>query len=596
MQKLNIDYTFVRKADFYFSDSSDIPAALFSQPAAVPCLNGINLPLPSKKSAYTCACRTGDTLWLGAPNGLTRLCMTEKYEEDRVMFFSAGRDLPSPQVENIIPDSESHEGVWVLTPKGVSRISVSKCTPEEKAEFLTEETHAVVDRHGMVTQRHLEVPRVLESRVPYGSSDNSGSFTAGFAVGELCRYAVCRKKYGADSEKTKAARESALRSTKACHLLMWISGRGNGFVARTYMSPAEPVPDDGLFYRKEGGKAICLPTSYSIKKGLAGKVIDASAPVPEYLSSLYKEEGFTDDGIVYKGDTSSDEITHQYLLIYFAHEILGEEEPELDELLKQAAKNTLRFILDNGNELMECNGEPTTWAKWSKRYFATPLGWSDGCLNAAELLMYHKIVMHVTGEKGEWEESYRRLAFDEGYAELSALHDARFHISAGVSGLEQVEELMYGDNMLATCAYWLLCMLEEDPALKELYKKGYKGWNGTFRREHNPIYDFPYMLSCPEDELDVSRLNEWFRRQASTRLVTSVDIDTRHDTAVRYRFGGSTECSWLIPPDEHYINKYDRDPYDYREARHIQPGYVVESCYVYTMAYWLGRYYGFIEE
>ena len=90
---------------------------------------------------------------------------------------------------------------------------------------------------------------------------------------------------------------------------MNISGRGNGFVARSYLTPDEPVPDDGLFYRKSGGKAVCLETRASKKRGIAGLEIDASTPVPDRLAALYRERGYSDDGIVYKGDTSSDEMT-----------------------------------------------------------------------------------------------------------------------------------------------------------------------------------------------------------------------------------------------------------------------------------------------
>ncbi len=597
MQTFTVKNTLARTAEIFFKESPAVPQELFTTLAEKPDLSDIKLPLPSKKSDYICFCKSDAALWLGAPNGITRLCKDAEKEADKVMYFSADRDLADNCVKAVIADKTSeNESVWVLTETGAAHITLKEITAEEKALILTEETHKTVDRHGMVTQRRLTVPRELSTKVPFGHSDNSGTFTAGYAIGEMCRYAVYKKKYGADDERTKEARRSAMRATEATLLLMYMPGRGDGFVARTYLVPTEPVPDDGLFYRKKNGKATCLPTTFAKKKGIAGKVINASVPVPERLAHLYKDEGYSGDGLVYKGDTSSDEITLHYLNIYFAHEIFGEEDPELDELLKNAAKNTLDFIISNGYELMECNGEPTTWAKWSERYFRTPMGWADGCLNAAELLMYHRVVMHVTGEKGKWEESYNKLAYDTGYAKLTTLHDARFHVSAGVSGMEQVEDLMYGDHMLATAAYWILITLEDNAELKALYREGYKGWNGTFRREHNPAYDFPFLLACPDETVDTEFIEDWFRRQNISRLCSGVSMSSRHDVAKRTRFGGSKETSWLLPPDESFISKYDRNPYDYTDRQDHDGIRLVESCYVYTFAYWLGRYYGFIEE
>ncbi len=598
MQKIHLAHVLARECRIFDLLDPAVPPALFelAQNPVKPELSAVREPLPSKKDAYTCFAETDGALWLGAPNGLTRYAPKAPREADRVMFFSAQRNLADNRVLAVYAPDKAREEVWALTETAASRITLSEVGAEEKARRLTEESLRYVDRRGMVTQRDLTVAREPDSRVPYGHSDNSGSFTAGFAVGELCKYAYYKRKYGPGDPRSKEARKSAVRATEACQLLMYISCRGDGFVARTYLAPGEPVPDDGLFYRIENGEATCLPTSQSKSLRIAGKRIPAAAPVPKRLSHLFEDEGHTIDGIVYKGDTSSDEITHQYLLIYFAHEILGEEDPELDEIIKTSAKNTLRHILKNGNRLMECNGEPTTWAKWDEDYFSSPLGWSDACLNAAELLMYHRVVMHVTGERGEWEESYRRLALDRGYAALSAKHDMRFHISAGNGGLEQVEELMYGDNMLATCSYWLLIALEPDEKLREVYREGYRGWNGTFRREHNPAYDIPFMLSCPNDPVDVEMLADWFRRQDISRLAADVSVSGRQDVPMRYRFGGMRETSWLLMPDERAISKYDRNPYAYTDTHNHRGIYHLESCYVYTFAFWLGKYYGLIEE
>lgn len=596
MQTITISRTLARRVEFFSPEDPKIPAALLNAYDPPPDLSGIRCPLPSRRQDYTCAAKTDKALWLGAENGLTRYEAHPAREADRVMYFSANRELEDNRVLSLFVPDPAEESVWVRTETAVCRITLETLTADEKCDILTEESLRYVDRHGFISQKKLTEKRNPASAVPWGHSDNSGTFTAMFAVGEVCKYGYYKKTLGKDHPKTQAAWKSALRATEACLLLCYISCRGNGFVARTYLTKDEPVPDDGLFYRITDGKATCLDLSFARKKGLSGKVIDAFASVPERLSHLYTDEGYTIDDIIYKGDTSSDEITHQYLLFYFAHKILGPDDPQLDELIRDRAKAILDHILTHGNTLTECDGLPTTWAKWNKEYFATPIGWSDACLNAAELLMYLKVTMAVTGETGRWEEAYRRLALDEGYAKLTTLHENRFFLSAAAGGVEEVEELMYGDNSLATCAYWLLITLERDETLLEMYKAGYRGWNGTFRREHDPAYDFPYMLCFPEEKLNTGLLEDWFRRQSVTRVCSSSSIEARKDTAKRVRFGGMEETSCLLPPDEHNVTKYDRDPFSYRRE-HSEGGLSwLESCYVYTYAYWLGKYSGIITD
>ena len=596
MQTITLRETLARYAAIFDPADPAVPKELGVTQTQLPDLSGITCPLPARRQDYTCAAKTDRAIWLGAANGLTRYEEKPEREADRVMYFSANRDLPDNRVLALYAPDPAEECVWVRTETGVSRITLETLPADEKCDILTEESLRYVDRHGFISQKELKKERDPASAVSWGHSDNSGTFTAMFAVGEVCKYGYLQRTLGKGHPKTRAAWKSAIRATEACLLLCYISCRGNGFVARTYLTKDEPLPDDGLFYRITNGKATCQDLSFAREKGLSGKVIDAAAPVPERLSHLYTDEGYTIDDIIYKGDTSSDEITHHYLLFYFAHRILGPEDHELDALIADRAKAIMDHILTHGNTLTECDGLPTTWAKWNKAYFETPIGWSDACLNAAELLMYLKVTMDVTGETGRWEEAYRRLALDEGYAKLSSMHENRFFLSAAAGGLEEVEELMYGDHSLATCAYWMLITLEKDEALREIYKAGYRGWNGTFRREHVPAYDFPYILCFPEETLDTERIVDWFRRQPITRVCSVPSFWARWDVPKRRRFGGMEETGCLLPPDEHNVTKYDRNPFSYR-PEHSERGLChLESCYVYTYAYWLGKYSGIITD
>ena len=584
-----------RSSSHYKKYDIEVPKALHEKSPKKPNLEGFPYPLPQRKSDYTCYCHGEDgVMWFGSNGGVTRYDENADRKDDVIMHFSARRDLLDNNV--LALESDGNFGVWALTEKGATHIKMTKMSMEEKAKILTEETHKYVDRRGMTSQKRLAEPGNVKSAVNYGHSDNDGSFTVGFAIGEIFRYATLKKELGDYAPETLKARESATRACEACILLMYIAGRGNGFVARSYLTTAEPIPDDGLFYKKNGETAVCVTTTDSQKKKLVGKEIKADAPIPERLRKLYTSEGFSDTDIVYKGDTSSDEITHHYIHLLVAHEFLGREDPELDAIIKEAAVNTMNHIIEGGYAIIEIDGNPTTWAKWNMDYFNSYMGWADACLNAAELLMYLKVTMRVTGEKGKWEEEYNKLLYKDGYKELVTKHFDRFHQVALAGGLDDREEIMYGDHMLAVLSFWGLTTLENDPELKEIYRKGFRSWRYSLQPEYNPGYDFLYFLSDPDNaKPDAERIRTWFYRFNMSRIASGVSLTSRIDYPQKLFMGDYKEVSALPPNDEHFIAKYDRNPLEFKNEDSGGAA-VVEGCYPYTFAYWIGRYFGFIAE
>ena len=74
----------------------------------------------------------------------------------------------------------------------------------------------------MISQRYLFEGRNLDSIKPYGHSDNDGSFTSGFAIGEVLRYATFKREKGIDHPDTLRAKAVATRAVEACLLLLHI--------------------------------------------------------------------------------------------------------------------------------------------------------------------------------------------------------------------------------------------------------------------------------------------------------------------------------------------------------------------------------------
>lgn len=584
-----------RKATFMDKNDPRVPAELFTVESSAPNLDGFPYPLPSAKSDYTCFAAGDDSvMWYGGKTGVTRYDPNGESLEDKIMYFSAHRYLPHHAVDAILADGKD---LWALAGDKVSHIEMLTLTAEKKAEILLEETNNYVMRRGMVSQRDLREHRNYESRYPYAACDNDGLFTSGYAVGEMFRYATLREKLGEDHPRVKDARKNATKACEACLLLMYIHGRPEGFIARSYHVTGEPVPDDGIFYKREGKTAHCIETTYAKENGRVGEEVPCDYPVPERLAALYRDLGYTDDDIYYKADTSSDEVTGHFLQMKFAHDFLAEGDPELDELIKDACKRTTLHIINHGFEFCESSGKPTTWAKWSKNYFENdPIGYVDAPLNSSEMLVYLKITMYITGEKGLWQETYDKL-ISEGYADLGPKHYDRFYQGAMREKVNPEEDLMYGDNMLALMTYWMLCTLEDNEELLEKYRAAFRSWSGLILREHTPGYDFMYKLGVPDADIDIEKDAKWFTHFETNRLLASVN-SRRHDVAVKlgrnYDEKREYEISALLMPNERHVSKYDRNPYDLFMGENR--GTCIESCYIYTYAYWIGRYYGFIDE
>lgn len=581
----------LRKNTFFEKTDKAIPQEIFTVNSGKPCLDGFPYPLPDAKKNYTCFAEGDGVYWYGSSNGVTKYDPAAEHTFDKIMYYSADRDLPDNNVKAILAEGRN---AWVLTECGVTLLEEAVMSPTEISAHLLKETLTYIDRHGMISQRDLAIPKKLDSAFNYGHSDNDGGFTACFNMGEIFRYAVLKKEKGVNAPETIEAKKVATRALEACLLLVYIHGRGNGFVARTYVTKDEPLPDDGLFFERKGNTATVRETSYSKDRGCVGETCDCSAPIPERLRHLFTDEGYTEDDIIYKGDTSSDEITIQMMNFLFAHKYLTCDDKELDEILKDAVTIIVNHIIDNNYRLVDFSGESTTWARWYSEYFVTEDGYVDGALNSAQLLFYMKAAMEITGEKGKFEETYNHLINDMGYADLTMKHYDRIFQMELHDNIDIFENIMYGDHMLASCAFLGLCILEKDEELLKKYRFGFKEWRTSIAREHNAGYDFMYLIACPDEEIDVERAKEFFLRTNYSRLASGVSMVGRHDIPVWEMLQGYKQGSSLVPPDERFISKYDRDSLEYKNED-SNGTHCVENCYSYTFAYWLGRLYGFVE-
>ena len=306
-----------------------------------------------------------------------------------------------------------------------------------------------------------------------------------------------------------------------------------GFIARTCsISEAEDTPfDDGLFFSRNpnGSQTVCSQANrlYDFTKDEHPVLGIGDTPLPPALQDVLTLNGtrYTISDVVYKGDTSTDELIGHLFLYKISYDILDEHNPEeqvLRELIRTAVCNLAQHFIDNGYQLVDATGQGTTWGKTSRDYFTSDFTIEDNSLNCLVLLDIFKLAFYLTGEK-KWQDEYYYLATGEGfqYADLAAKYwdhwvwlseneDSdpdrgifRLNKNASVSDTERLRHIQYllnySDEEMAMLSYYLLFQMETDPHLLGIYHKGLDGWWNSISFSENPLWYYIYQLAYPHE-------------------------------------------------------------------------------------------------
>ena len=663
--------------------------------------------LTDGSGASTAAVTQGDVTWSLETYGIKRLETEPVHERDAEQYFMGNRYLPdeakeTPATSIIHMESDTAgTGLWVVSANAVTHIRMEELSYTEKATEMSNNTHTYLDRYGFISESLYKDGKWVPQE-----TDNDGTWTAKYAIGELMRYAVLKQE-GADQENIATAREYALRSLKAALLLANISCRTGtvdayvrplqndsnqcwyadnftgyallkgkdfsinnsqtspankatridgdqqltpffpedwglvtestdkslfetrtrtleGFIARTFRFEGEFDNNfnDGYYWNITGDTATCEETTSDKVKWekLAGTTVDASGEIPTVLQDLLGDK--TKDDIIYKADTSTDEIINHLLVYKVAYDILSDDDPEekaIKEVLVDTVRNIAQHFVDNGYALRDATGQGTTWGKTELDYFNNSMTWEDCSLNCLVLLNVFKLAGYVTGE-ARWENEYRMLATEEPYryADLCGQYWERLEYVAHVDGglpedasQEEVDEwiryyLCYPDEEMAVSAYYLLFQMEEDEALLEKYRAGFDDWWKSMQYSENPMYYYMYQLSFPNEEQtdaygrSIVESASWeLSREPIDTIAWSAHHEDRPD--VYADDGGygweaisrdrETNEIRVVPADERGIHKFDNSTYNLNHKNNPQ---LMEGCTNFTMPYWIGRYHGLI--
>ncbi|MCL2301424.1 MAG: hypothetical protein FWC27_14875 [Firmicutes bacterium] len=396
-----------------------------------------------------------------------------------------------------------------------------------------------------------------------------------------------------------------------------------GYIARTYHvnDPADdPVHfSDGVFFRKKytpEGKLISVRVPTTTKKGddmppLLS--VDSSLPIPERLRRLYADDGWNDDDITYKCDTSNDELVGHYAVWQLAYDILGPEDPELAQIISGIAARHAKHIAGNDFCHTDAGGQPTSWARMSREYYSNrgSDGFLDAPLGLSILLQLFKVAHHVTGD-AQWHGIYRKLALDEPYRYADLLgeyYDRHVALGRELGGEEFSDEEMfhsiiqfmnYSDIRMSAISYYTLLQLERDPVLVEKYRMGADSWWKVLQYSRDVEWYLTYQLAHNGREIKDARgrplaeVLAWqlsrfpvnprgFRIDNATRPDAQAEGERLYDPATGFPLG--------LPMDER--GSMGSDVY---AAASGGMGKYLQKSYNMIMPYWLGRYHGLLAD
>jgi hypothetical protein len=421
--------------------------------------------------------------------------------------------------------------VYVATSAGLGIIEYQPYTLLKKAMFYERHLEAWGQKRLGFVHK-LEWDDDLKEFVRE-AGDNDGGYSGDYLAAQSYRYAVTR---------SPEARREAVNTFQALRWLQAITGVP-GLPARAVWAKGE--------------------RSHKAMHGSGGY------PAEWHDSADGKFE--------WKGDTSSDELcSHFYAVnLFLEHAAQGEEIQQGKEHLARMAEH----LINHQWQLIDRDGKPTRWGRWDPDYFKTDEGRYDRGLQCLELLSFMKTAHALTGDE-KFSTAYQQLV-DLGYPGHTLRQRNTF----------PPENVLHFEDQLALWSYWNLLKFEKSRALRSIYRRSFERTYEVLRIEQHPWFNFVFGALTGHDfelEPSVSHLREWPLDLVAWSYQNSHRADLQTPPGyVAYKAGTRT-----FSPRETEPMRWDHWT--------MQPdggagGRDVVEPSGWLLAYWMGRYHGFIQ-
>lgn len=438
-----------------------------------------------------------------------------------------------------------------------------------------------------------------------------------------------------------------------------------GYVARTYSLTEENNNPGGYMHWTFNGDGTATGTStmsddrigyYINGENNRGLVVDASGEIPQRLWDDILGEGYTISEIVYKGDTSSDELIGHLFLYKLAFDILGAEDAEIKQIIASTMDRLAQHITDNGYMMVDGSGQPGTWSKYNREFFYNSSQLGGAPLTASVILSLFKVAHYVTGYQ-KWDDEYRMAALHPSYeyAKIMAQYSKQCYmvmrlmldkeapfllmlmpddLAYGTPITEMLTRLFlnYSDEEMAMLAFYILFQTEDDEELLGYYRDAIDQWWISIKYSENPLWYYIYQLAYPNKEVKDAYGNNIIETAAWSLSRHPIDLrklsasnPLRDDYAelklsgmglddaevLCYKASGGTksfegiagiinalafgaELEWgVAAPDERAFHKYNNTSAKLHGEYNPNE---MEGATTYTLPFWMGLYHNMLTD
>ncbi len=466
-----------------------------------------------------------DNIWVGTTQGTI---LYKPYSEERQWYYRAGkRYLINDIIEDIIVD-QGGVTIYFKTKEGISKIESFNRTLSQKAEIIENKLNERHRRMGMVAACVFNDPE-NPSSYTIRDNDNDGLWTSYHVVAMSLAYATTGN---------QAYLESAKESMHAMIMLQNASGTP-GLVARSVVPISER----------------------------------------DKMSAQWRE---TPDGkLLWKSDTSSDEIDGHFFAFYAYWEHIAQNYPVEAALIKKQTSTLMNYIVDNNYQLIDWDGERTRWGFWNPELLNDdPENYTENGLNSAQILSFLKVSYYITGNE-KFKKHYDQLITEHGYlanvlTEKKVFPDMNNH----------------SDNQLGFVALYPLLQLEYDPLARTALQRTVRRHYRTLGRDGSAFFYFAAATIDP-DYVDIMGGITNLRQIPTDRRQWKMTNSNRKDITwnpYKSRFN-RVQLLDILPADERNFDRWNRNPYT---ADGGNGGNYEDDGGSWLLAYWMGRYHGFI--
>ena len=468
-----------------------------------------------------------DNIWIGTTQGAI---LYTPYEEGRKWYYRAGKRYLINDVISDITLAEDGMPAYFKTDEGVRKIAAIERTLFQKAEIIESKVDKWHRRMGLVAACNLNDAENPTSHT-IRDNDNDGLWTSYHVVAMSLAYAA-------------TGEERYLKSAK------------KGMHAMIMLQNASGIP---------------------------GLVARSVVPVAERDQKSEQWRATPDGTLLWKSDTSSDEIDGHFFGFYAYWEHIAKHDPVEAALIKKQISTLMNYIVDNNYQLIDWDGERTRWGFWNPELLNNdPESYIECGLNSAQILSFLKVSYYITGNE-KFKEHYDKLITEHGYLanvmlEKKVFPDANNH----------------SDNQLGFCALYPLLQLEYDPKARQTLQMAVRRHYRTLSRDGSAFFYFAAATIDP-DFVDIKGAVLNLQQIPTDRRQWKMTNSNRKDivwSPYKTRFNRAQLLN-VLPGDERNFDRWNRNPY-YPDGGN--GGNYQDDGGSWLLGYWMGRYHGFISE